>query len=486
MVPWFYVITIFSSFFYYKSSAELITSLPGQPPNIFFKQYSGYIVTNSQHGRALFYYFVEADSENAASLPLTLWLNGGPGCSSVGFGAFMEHGPFQPGIDGNLMKNKYSWNLVSNMLYVESPIGVGFSYSNTSSDYINWDDTATAKENLQFILNWFKKFPQYRNSDVYLAGESYAGHYIPQLTVLLLDYNRKPNVEPINLKSIALGNPLLDLEISVKSAQYLWSHGAISDELLTMKRTICNETRFLLESIHNNLSNECKKVSELTDEEMGSDIDMGDLLAPTCVSSGTAKQLGALATIHGKFVKKAVGEVADPCLTDRINLYLNKPEVQKALHANTTYLPYAWDFCLGNLHYRREDLAVNTIPLLSNILKENIQVLLFSGDQDSKIPLTQTRKIAKLLARDVKLVALDKYGSWYDGLQIGGWSQSFGGLREGKNITYLTFATVRGAAHEVPYTSPSQALTLFRAFLRGHPPPPRNSTARAPTTTTTQ
>lgn len=97
-----------------------------------------------------------------------------------------------------------------------------------------------------------------------------------------------------------LGNPLLDLEISVKSSEYIWSHVAISDELLTMRRKIYNETRFLLESIHNNVSKECTKVWELTDEEMGSDIDMGDLLAPTCVSSGTARQLGALATIHGK------------------------------------------------------------------------------------------------------------------------------------------------------------------------------------------
>lgn len=61
-------------------------------------------------------------------------------------------------------------------------------------------------------------------------------------------------------------------------------------------------------------------------------------------------------------------------------------------------------------------------------------------------------------------------------LQVGGWSQSFGGVnKEGKNETYLTFATVRGAAHEVPFTSPSQALTLFHSFLRGIPlprPPP--------------
>ncbi|KAK4736939.1 hypothetical protein R3W88_000636 [Solanum pinnatisectum] len=476
MVPiW---LCIFSSFLFYKTSSELITSLPGQPPNILFKQHSGYIVTNSQHGRALFYYFVEADSENATSLPLTLWLNGGPGCSSVGFGAFMEHGPFQPGKDGRLIKNKYSWNLESNMLYVESPIGVGFSYSNTSSDYTNWDDVATAKENLQFILNWIEKFPEYKNSELFLAGESYAGHYIPQLTILLLDYNRKPNVKPIKLKSIALGNPLLDLEISVKSSEYLWSHGAISDELLTMKRTICNETRLLLESIHNNMSNECSEVWELTNEEMGSDTDMGDLLAPICESSGAAGQLGVLgklATIHEKDVRK----IGDPCLIDRIYMYLNKPEVQKALHANTTHLPYAWDFCLGHLQYQRGDLAINVIPLLSNILKENIQVLLYSGDQDTKIPLTQTRKIAKLLARDLKLVALDKYGPWYDDLQIGGWSQSYGGVREGKNVTYLTFATVRGAAHEVPYTSPSQALILFRAFLKGQPPSRRNNTIRA-------
>ncbi|KAK6802821.1 hypothetical protein RDI58_000604 [Solanum bulbocastanum] len=478
MVPiW---LCIFSSFLFYKTFCELISSLPGQPPNILFKQHSGYIVTNSQHGRALFYYFVEADSENATSLPLTLWLNGGPGCSSVGFGAFMEHGPFQPGKDGRLIKNKYSWNLESNMLYVESPIGVGFSYSNTSSDYTNWDDVATAKENLQFILNWLEKFPEYKNSEVFLAGESYAGHYIPQLTILLLDYNRKPNVKPIKLKSIALGNPLLDLEISVKSSKYLWSHGAISDELLTMKRTICNETRLLLESIHNNMSNECSEVWELTNEEMGSDTDMGDLLAPICVSSGAAVQLGVLgklATIHEKDVRK----IGDPCLTDRIYTYLNKPEVQKALHANTTHLPYAWDFCLGHLQYQRGDLAINVIPLLSNILKENIQVLLYSGDQDTKIPLTQTRKIAKLLARDLKLVALDKYGPWYDDLQIGGWSQSYGGVREGKNVTYLTFATVRGAAHEVPYTSPSQALTLFRAFLKGQPPSRKNNTIRVNT-----
>lgn len=58
-------------------TAELITKLPGQPENVAFQQHSGYVVTDAQHGRALFYYFVEADTDDHLSRPLTLWLNGG-------------------------------------------------------------------------------------------------------------------------------------------------------------------------------------------------------------------------------------------------------------------------------------------------------------------------------------------------------------------------------------------------------------------------
>ncbi|KAK0583922.1 hypothetical protein LWI29_005114 [Acer saccharum] len=176
----FWILSLLCFLFHYYScttSAELITALPGQPTNVSFKQHSGYInVTDAHHGstRALFYYFVEAQSPDPVSLPLTLWLNGGPGCSSLGFGAFMEHGPFQPGKNGVLLWNKYSWNLESNMLYVESPIGVGFSYSNTSSDYILWNDTRTAEDNLRFIVKWLEEFPQYEDSDFFLTGESYA------------------------------------------------------------------------------------------------------------------------------------------------------------------------------------------------------------------------------------------------------------------------------------------------------------------------
>ncbi|KAF5180500.1 Serine carboxypeptidase-like [Thalictrum thalictroides] len=395
----------------------------------------------------------------------------GPGCSSLGFGAFMEHGPFQPGENGQLISNRYSWNLASNMLYVESPIGVGFSYSNTSEDYNSWNDTLTAEDNLMFIVNWLEEFPEYKSSDLFLTGESYAGHYIPQLAALILEHNKQPNITSIKLKAIALGNPLLDIDISVNAADYLWSHGAISDETLKLERTVCNDTTKLSQQVHQNLSKGCINVFNKVAEEMG-DVDDSDLLLPECLTSTNAEQFtikGKYASIHTKVAQR--NTAGDPCISDRIFTYLNRPDVQKALHANITNLPYSWDFCRGPLQYQQDNLDMNIIPLVSNLIRSGIPVMLFSGDQDAKIPLTQTRIIANMLAKDSKLTPFTKYGPWYNKKQIGGWAQSFSAVTDGKNVTYLTYATVRGAAHEVPFTSPSQALTLFRAFLAGSPLP---------------
>ncbi|KAK4380458.1 hypothetical protein RND71_002320 [Anisodus tanguticus] len=168
--------------------------------------------------------------------------------------------------------------------------------------------------------------------------------------------------------NLQLGNPLIDIEISVRSAEYLWAHGVISDELICKERSVMKQ--------------------------------------------GQLQALGNFGTIHKKLDKK-VGKVADPCLTAWINLYLNKPEVQKALYANTTYLPYAWEICSG-----------------------------FPG-----LRLTTSLALPR--------------------------------RPEGNSTGPSTLLSVRGAAHEVRYTSPSQALPLFRAFLRGYPPPRKSSTIAA-------
>jgi len=105
-------------------------SLPTQP-DVPYRQYSGYISVDKQKNRYLFYYFVEAES-GSASKPVVLWFNGGRGCSSL-VEAFGSNGPFTTTHEG-LVKNPHSWNQVSNMLYLESPVGVGFTFSFNYSD----------------------------------------------------------------------------------------------------------------------------------------------------------------------------------------------------------------------------------------------------------------------------------------------------------------------------------------------------------------
>lgn len=93
---------------------------------------------------------------------------------------------------------------MANVLFLESPAGVGFSYSNTSMDY---DDKQTAVDSYTFLVNWLERFPEYKTRDFYIIGESYAGHYVPQLADLILEKNKITNQTVINLKGIAVSFP---------------------------------------------------------------------------------------------------------------------------------------------------------------------------------------------------------------------------------------------------------------------------------------
>ena len=91
---------------------------------------------------------------------------------------------------------------MANVLFLESQARVGFSYSNTTSDYKNNGDKNTAKDNYAFLVNWLERFPEYKDRDFYIFGESYAGHYVPQLAHVVLSHNKKVGKTIVNLKGI--------------------------------------------------------------------------------------------------------------------------------------------------------------------------------------------------------------------------------------------------------------------------------------------
>ncbi|KAL6272463.1 hypothetical protein ACE6H2_023155 [Prunus campanulata] len=268
--------------------ADKITSLPGQP-QVSFQQYAGYVTVDEKQQRALFYYFVEAETDDA-SKPLVLWLNGGPGCSSVGAGAFIEHGPFKPSGD-ILLKNDFSWNKEANMLYLESPAGVGFSYSSNQSFYDFVNDAIT-------------------------------GHYVPELARLVVE--SKLN---FNLKGIAIGNPLLSFNTDFNSkAEYYWSHGLISDATFESFTSVCNYSQILRQIINNGtLSPTCAAVYNQVQTEVSKFIDPHDVTLDVCLSSAAAQSR--------KLTQLQETEEIDVCLEDETSKYLNRQDVQDALHA---------------------------------------------------------------------------------------------------------------------------------------------------------
>ncbi|KAL9282038.1 Serine carboxypeptidase-like 41 [Arabidopsis thaliana] len=430
---------------------DLVVRLPGQP-KVVFRQYAGYVDLDLNAGRSLFYYFVEAE-KHPDTKPLTLWLNGGPGCSSVGGGAFTELGPFYPtGYGRGLRINSMSWNKASNLLFVDSPAGVGWSYSNRSSDY-NAGDKSAASDMLVFLLRWFDKFPELKSHDLFLTGESYAGHYIPQLADAILSYNSRSSGFKFNIKGIAIGNPLLKLDRDIPAVyEFFWSHGMISEVVGRTIKIQCDFSHYTYAYPHN-VSDACndaiREAGDITTEY----VNTFDVLPDLCYPSIALQEL----RLKQMATKMSMG--VDVCMNYERQFYLNIPEVQMALHANRTNLPYSWSLCSNLLNYSAIDVNTNMLPTLKRIIQNKIPVRIFSGDQDSVVPFLGTRTIVGELANDLNFKTTVPYGVWFHKRQVGGWAIEYGNL--------LTFATVRGAAHAVAYTQPSRALHLFSTFLRG-------------------
>ncbi|XP_052194316.1 serine carboxypeptidase II-2-like [Diospyros lotus] len=421
-----------------KKEDDLIAGgLPGQPASFAssnkFKQYAGYVSVDEVNGRSLFYYFAEA-VHLPSSKPLVLWLNGGPGCSSLGAGAMLELGPFGVNSNGKtLYPRRHSWNKVANMLFLESPAGVGFSYSNTTSDYQKSGDKRTAEDAYTFLTNWFKRYPEYKSRDFYITGESYAGYYIPELADTIVKRNKEADPSLlIRLKGIMIGNGIMNRETDDRGFfDYLWTHALISDE--THQR--------LLEYCMNSQIKKCDYLLDGASKEIGG-IDHYNIYAPLCLN----------ASLSSRNPRGSGGY--DPCETDYVHSYLNLPQVQKALHAYRTNLPYPWQLCSAIIVWN--DSPSTMFPIYRRLIASGLQILLYSGDVDAVVPVSSTRYSIDAL----NLTVVKPWSPWTDaGGEVGGYLVAYNGLN---------FATVRGAGHQVPMFQPSRALSLFKMFLAAH------------------
>ncbi|XP_006650145.1 serine carboxypeptidase 1-like [Oryza brachyantha] len=420
--------------------ADKVSELPGQPSRADFDQYAGYVTVNATSGKALFYYFVEA-VQDPSTKPLVLWLNGGPGCSSLGDGAMLEIGPFFVNSDNRTLSiNRYAWNNVANMLFIESPAGVGFSYSNATSEYNNTGDRSTTADAYTFLTNWLERFPEYKGRDFFITGESYGGHYIPQLANAILSNNNITNATIINLKGVAIGNAYLDDSTNTRATiDYYWTHALISKETHLAVQQHC--------SFDGTYMAQCRNALAAAENEKGV-IDPYNIYAPLCWNASDPQQL------HGLAIN------VDPCSRYYIDSYLNRPEVQRALHANATGLKQPWSDCSNIITPENwKDAPMSMLPSIQELISSGVSTWLYSGDIDAVCPVTST-----LYSLDILELPISSFWRpWYsDDNEVGGYVVGYKGL---------VFATVREAGHMVPTYQPQRALTLFSSFLQGTLPP---------------
>lgn len=432
---------------------DLVTNLPGQP-RVNFRHYAGYVTVNEQKGRALFYWFYEA-SALPDEKPLVLWLNGGPGCSSVGYGATQEIGPFLVDADGHALKfNPYSWNTEANLLFLESPVGVGFSYSNTSTDYDNVGDDFTAQDAYIFLHKWFLKFPSYRKRIFYIAGESYAGKYVPELAELIHDKNKDPSLF-VDLGGILLGNPeTCDAEDWKGLVDYAWSHAVISDETHKIIKQSCD--------FYSNDTWSNEDCSQAVDEVLKQykEIDIYSLYTSICIGNSTTsedKSMQVMFRSTSKLMPRIIGGY-DPCLDDYARYYYNRADVQKALHVSDGHRLRDWSICNMTIFNGWSDSKESMLPIYKKLIAAGLRIWVYSGDTDGRVPVLSTRYSLS----SIGLRITRAWRPWYHQKQVGGWLQEYEGL---------TFATFRGAGHAVPIFKPSESLAFFSAFLSGEYPP---------------
>ncbi|KAE7995616.1 hypothetical protein FH972_000392 [Carpinus fangiana] len=434
---------------------DLVTGLPGQP-RVDFRHYAGYVNVNETNGRELFYWFYEATTQPDQK-PLVLWLNGGPGCSSVGYGATQEIGPFIVDTNGTGLKyNPYSWNTRANMLFLESPIGVGFSYTNTTNDFKNLGDNFTANDAYIFLHKWFLKFPSYRTRNFFIAGESYAGKYIPELAELIHDKNVDPSLH-INLQGILLGNPeTSDAEDWIGLLDYAWSHAVASDETHNIIKKNCD---FFSNDTWSN-----DACADAVDEVLKQykEIDMYSLYTPICTTNSAGS--AADRSMEVMMIKRTNNMMPrilggyDPCLDNYAKKFYNRPDVQKALHVSDGFHLKNWSICNSTLFNGWADSPKSVTPIYKKLIAAGLRIWVYSGDTDGRVPVLATRYSLNSMG----LPITQAWRPWYHQKEVSGWLQEYKGV---------TFATFRGAGHAVPIFKPSNSLAFFSYFLLGASPP---------------
>ncbi|XP_022890082.1 serine carboxypeptidase-like [Olea europaea var. sylvestris] len=395
--------------------------------------HAGYYQIQHSHAARMFYFFFE--SRNSKEDPVVIWLTGGPGCSSE-MALFYENGPFSIANNLSLEWNEYGWDKVSNILFVDQPIGTGFSYSTDIRD-IRYNEKGVSNDLYDFLQAFFKEHPELAKNDFYITGESYAGHYIPAFAARVHQGNKAKEGIRVNLKGFAIGNGLTDPGIQ---------YAAYTDYALGMG--------IITQSAHDRI-NKILPLCELAIKLCGTDGTISCLAAYLVCNTIFTSILARVGDMNYYDIrKKCEGSLC----YDFSNLekFLNQKSVRDVLGVgDIDFVSCSPIVYVAMLMDWMRNLEVG-IPAL---LEDGVKLLVYAGEYDLICNwLGNSRWVHAMEWSDKEeFVASSEVPFEVDGSEAG--------LL--KSHGPLSFLKVHDAGHMVPMDQPKAALEMLKRWMQG-------------------
>ncbi|OVA01760.1 Peptidase S10 [Macleaya cordata] len=378
---------------------------------------SGYLPISSTSGSAIFFAFYEAQQpiSSLSQTPILVWLQGGPGCSSM-VGNFFELGPWRINSDSKfnesliLKPNPGAWNRKFGLVFIDNPIGTGFSIASNIEE-IPKDQETVAKHLFIALRKFISLDPLSRYRPIYIAGESYAGKYIPSIGYYILQHNSlSPVSKQVNLRGVAIGNGLIDPVSQVANhAETAYFSGLINEKQRTQLEGMQAEAVRLTRE---------EKWTEATD-------------ARSRVLDWLQNVTG-LATLFDIRRKR-------PYETEMVTEFLKEEEVKKALGVEKTMI---WEGCSSIVGKALHDDVMKSVKFMVEELVKKSKVLLYQGQFDLRDGVVSTEAWIK----EMRWEGLEKFlmaerKVWKVNGEFSGYVQRWGSLTE---------VVVSGAGHLVP------------------------------------
>ncbi|KAL4868182.1 pheromone-processing carboxypeptidase kex1 [Aspergillus spectabilis] len=432
-----------------QSAADYyVKSLPGAPEGPLLKMHAGHIEVDAEHNGHLFFWHYQ--NRHIANRQRTIiWLNGGPGCSSMD-GALMEVGPYRLKDNQTLEYNEGSWDEFANLLFVDQPVGTGFSFANTNSYLHELDEMAT--QFVTFLENWFDLFPEYERDDIYFAGESYAGQYIPYIAKAVQDRNKKIGGNKDahwNVRGLLIGNGWISpAEQYPAYLSYAYEEGLVEEGSKVGK-----ELEVLLSVCKSRMDTGTPRVSIMDCEEV-----LNKLLAKTLDSD---HQCLNMYDIRLRDSANSCGMAWPPDLVD-MKPYLQSHEVVQALNINPDKRS-GWDECDGDVSRSfRPKESEPSVTLLPGLLESGIQILLFSGDKDLICNHVGTEQLISNMKWSGGTGFETSPGEWAPRHDWTFENEPAGYYQYARNLTYVLF---HNASHMVPFDLPRRSRDMVDRFM---------------------